>query len=109
MKEKQCTKCKLFKPLNEFYVQKRKKDNLSSWCKQCVRSAVVKIQKKEKARRKAARQKDLTPKQLCEAYICPACKRKTMIPRRYLNPIEYWCGDNRCGAEYDKDGNVIGE
>jgi hypothetical protein len=32
---KQCTKCKIKKPLNEFPKQKRYKNGIGSWCKKC--------------------------------------------------------------------------
>ena len=35
MKDKKCSKCKKIKPLIDFYPDKIKKDNLSSYCKSC--------------------------------------------------------------------------
>lgn len=34
---KECTKCKLLKPINHFGIAKRSLDGHRSWCKQCER------------------------------------------------------------------------
>ena len=46
--QKQCRKCKQFKPHSEFYKNRSSKDGLASWCKQC---------KKEYSKKRAAQKK----------------------------------------------------
>jgi hypothetical protein len=45
---KTCTKCKETKPLSEFCKDKRTKDGLSGWCKDCVKSYNKEYQKSGK-------------------------------------------------------------
>lgn len=34
---KQCTRCKIIKPINDFYKKKSNKDGIDSWCKSCYK------------------------------------------------------------------------
>lgn len=47
---KTCTKCGRELPLSSFGVDKKSKDNLKYWCKQCMTNAALAARKKRKAR-----------------------------------------------------------
>jgi len=101
MKKKCCTRCKEVKPYSEFYKDMARPDNLNSRCKICVKIAFA---------CPSPKLKDLTPQQLCEAGICPGCKKKRLTPRPWRRPdddIAYIC--SWCEIDFDKNGKAIGE
>lgn len=75
--KKVCIKCKLPKPLEEFYNRKESRDGRSPYCKECHRAASKKASKKPKAkryRRKYAKAVSRTPKGAARRAVNDALK-----------------------------------
>jgi hypothetical protein len=73
--QKKCSKCKQTKPIDDFYEDKRHKDNLASCCKVCENQRQAKYRKTEKGKEARAKYKKTDKGR--EAY-----KRKDMKYRK---------------------------
>jgi len=110
MNEKMCTRCKVVKLHSEFYADKKHKDGLASACKTCVKTGAMQskinkiLAKNSMSTESLEAQENLNRKKLCEAGICPDCKRLNIIPDPLMGYICGWCT-----KEYDKNGALIGE
>jgi len=98
MNKKRCSKCKELLPHSKFYKNDTHKDGCGSFCKQCTKINAAISKTKRKTLSCNPKYRDLTPQQLCEAGICPECKRPNLIE----NPTGFICG--WCRTEYDKNG-----
>ncbi|HUU16262.1 MAG TPA: hypothetical protein VMW72_03855 [Sedimentisphaerales bacterium] len=48
VKQKRCRRCKRWKAESDFYKQRRHKDGLAAWCKECANKATTKAHKKQR-------------------------------------------------------------
>lgn len=93
MNSKECTKCKEFKPLGEFYKEKRTKSGLAYECKECSKKRMRLLYEKypEMRRRNSTKYKlktyyGLTPEDRIRmleecGYKCEICSREVVLPK----------------------------
>ncbi len=48
VKQKRCRRCMSWKAESDFYKQRRHKDGLAAWCKECANKATTKAHKKQR-------------------------------------------------------------
>ncbi len=99
---KRCTKCGEEKELGEFHKNKKTKDGLNGWCKDC--KAKHERKAREAMKERFAKRQPLTEKQMSMMKkTCPRCKEaKTFISfgadNSHKDGLVCWCRD--CVNEY---------
>ena len=105
--QKQCTKCKEMKEIFEFNKNKKRKDGLHAWCKDCMRvgkrEAYLKNKEKYNALNKVWRDEN---KDLMEAYVAKyRASEKGKANRRVDNKKRYDSGYRKAFAQY-RNGKI---
>ena len=110
MNEKQCTRCKEIKPLDQYYKQKKMKDGKQTKCKECSKSDVVRWQQANQVtQRRVAfdtrlwqtyklRTTDVEQMLVNQEYRCKICTKPIDLKTKCVDHDHSCCNGNKsCG------------